>query len=147
VLLGTQRALVAILALALLQGASPAANDEGNALPDLDWNEIANRKVVELITSDPETGEYVAKVWFVVIDGAAYLRTGPTRWLANLRRQHDAVVRVEQQSYGVRAEEIADPAVAKRVEAELKEAYGRLHRMRRNKVQGVPTIVRLGPRC
>jgi hypothetical protein len=43
------------------------------------WNpaELGNRSTIELLTVGPEKGEHWSTVWFVVLDGAVYVRLGP----------------------------------------------------------------------
>jgi hypothetical protein len=43
------------------------------------WNPatIADHSTIEFLTVGPEEGEHWSTVWFVVIDGAVYLRLGP----------------------------------------------------------------------
>jgi hypothetical protein len=43
------------------------------------WNptELGDQSTIEFLTIGPEEGEHWSTVWFVVIDGAVYLRLGP----------------------------------------------------------------------
>ena len=43
------------------------------------WNptELGNQSTIELLTVGAEEGEHWSTVWFVVIDGAVYVRLGP----------------------------------------------------------------------
>jgi hypothetical protein len=82
------------LALALAALSSLAATAEA-AAQELDWEKYAHVGVIEIITVDPDGDVRETKVWFVTIDGAAYLRTSGSRWLANIERDPKVVIRIE----------------------------------------------------
>lgn len=101
--------------------------------------------VVEIITSDEDGDERKTKVWVVVIDGEAYLRTSGSRWLANLQRNPQATLRVEGSDYAVETEVLSEPGWIEKVDAASKQKYGWqetwIHFFRMNE----PTIIRLSP--
>jgi len=104
-----------------------------------------NVQVVELITSDDDGDLRETKLWIVVIDGEAFLRTNKSNWLANLRRDPAAKLRVGDAVYPVRGEVLGDPAWVAKVDAATAEKYGwqekTIHLFRISE----PTIVRLHP--
>jgi hypothetical protein len=101
--------------------------------------------VVELITHDDDGKLRETKVWVVLIDGEAFLRTNASKWLANLRRDPAARLRVEDEEYPVVAEVLSDPAWIPKVDAASAEKYGwqekSIHLFRMKD----PTIIRLNP--
>jgi len=83
------------------------------------------------------------KLWIVMIDGEAYLRTNDSRWLANLRRMPLATLRVDDELYPVVGQIMSDPELVEHVDRASREKYGWqekfIHVFRMNE----PTIVRL----
>jgi hypothetical protein len=48
-----------------------------HAAPQWNPTELGDQSTIEFLTVGPEEGEHWSTVWFVVIDGAVYLRLGP----------------------------------------------------------------------
>jgi hypothetical protein len=111
------------LALALLLGAAPALAGE------IDWQTVASQDVVRIITVDPDGELREKKVWIAVLDGSAWLRTGNSRWLANIRRDPEVKLRAGEQLLELSAEEIDDAAARERVDAAMRAKYGWTDRM------------------
>ena len=84
----------ALLALLLLAAAPAAAQSE--------WSPFAEASVVQIVTSDADGAERDTNVWFVVVDDAGFVRTNDSRWLANIRRGSNVVLRLD---VGVLADE------------------------------------------
>ena len=97
-----------LLAFALLNSSASLADD---ALPYPDWDAASRVKTIRLVTQDASGVSRDDKLWFVVIDGAAYLRTGEPPWLHNLRREANA--EVLQQWLSLNSEQIEDFESAK----------------------------------
>jgi hypothetical protein len=110
-------ALVAIL----LAGPAGAA--------EIDWQAVTAPDVVQIVTVDPDGEVRETKVWIAFADGAGWLRTSDSRWLANLRRDPEAKLRSGDQEIELRADEIEDPAVRERVDAAMRAKYGWTDRM------------------
>lgn len=110
-------ALAVGAAAALLLGAPASAS-----YPD--WEAVADVETIEIVTHDADGEARANKIWFVLVDGNAYLRTSRSRWLENLRRDPDCVVRIEGKEYEVRAEELDGDAIVERVDALSAEKYG-----------------------
>ncbi len=91
-----------ILALALFLFATPAAADS----PYPDWEAVADIEVIEVLTHDEGGDLRESKVWFVLVEGEAYLRTSESAWLENLRRDSNLGLRVEDVKYQARALEV-----------------------------------------
>ena len=85
----------AALALAAV-GASPAAAQGG-------WTPFAGADVVRIVTQDEDGGERDTPVWIVLVDGAPYVRTNDSRWLANIRRGSEITLRLDHSTRPVSA--------------------------------------------
>jgi len=90
------------------------------------WSPAAfkDQSTIELLTVAPEEGEHWSTVWFVVIDGAVYVRLGP-RSATRIERSSTAPrlkVRVEGKDvYAMRYEKA--PEMAERIAAAMYEKY------------------------
>lgn len=132
----------AALAAALL--AAGVSSPAGADYPD--WQALADVEVIEVVTRDADGSERASKVWFVLVDGAPYLRTSRSRWLENLRRDPDLGLRIEGREYTARAEEVQGDEIVDRVDAASRDKYGwqerAIHPFRLRK----PDILKLSPR-
>ena len=103
--------LSAWLSIALLVVAAPPAT-------------IADRGTIELLTVEPGVGEHWSTVWFVVIDGAVYVRLGP-RAAGRIERNTTAPrlqIRVSgKETHSMRYEET--PEMAERIATAMGEKY------------------------
>jgi hypothetical protein len=135
-----ERLAAGTIALALALLAAPAAGE----YPD--WESLADVDVIEVVTHDADGDLRETKVWFVLLDGEAYLRTSRSRWLENLRRDPELVLRIEGRDYEARAEEVAGDEIVERVDAASRAKYGWqeaiIHPFRLRR----PDILRLSPR-
>jgi hypothetical protein len=122
----------------------------GLALPaaaeDPDWQRLAGVDVIEVVTADADGARRETKVWFVLLDGEAYLRTSRSRWLENLRRDPECVLRIEGQEYEARAEEVTGGGIVERVDAASLEKYGWQERLIHPFRMRTPDILRIQPR-
>jgi hypothetical protein len=111
-----------------------------------DWASLANVEVIEVVTQDADGDLRETKVWFVLVDDVTYLRTSRSRWLENLRRAPNLVLRIEGREYAARAEEIQGDEIVEQIDRATREKYGwqeraiRIFRIRK------PDILRLSPR-
>jgi hypothetical protein len=103
--------------------------------------------VVEIITLDPDGERRETKVWVAVLDDAAYVRTNDSRWLANIRRLPDVLLRTRQQEESFGAEVDDDKALYDRVEEAFQEKYGLIQKLMSAMRVGRPTVIRLTPRA
>ena len=103
-------------------------------------------KVIEVVTRDADGDLRETKVWFVLVDGAPYLRTHGSRWLANLRRDPNLVLRIEGREYEARAEEIPGDEIVEAVDRASVEKYGWQERMIHPFRTRKPEILRLSAR-
>jgi hypothetical protein len=134
------RAIPLLLAMAPWLVAAPSRAD----YPD--WESVAHVKVIEVVTRDADGDLRETKVWFVLVDGAPYLRTQGSRWLANLRRDPNLVLRIEGREYEARAEEIPGDEIVEQVDRATLEKYGWQERMIHPFRMRKPEILRLSPR-
>jgi hypothetical protein len=108
-------ALLSVLALA----AAPARAAEPN------WEKLAEIPRIEIVTHDEDGDVRETTIWFVVIDGQGFIRTGNSKWLANIRRNPaDVVLRIEKKEYPLRAEFIESEKLRERVTAAFHAKYG-----------------------
>jgi hypothetical protein len=111
------RAIPSILLLALL-AALPAAA----AAPD--WNAVKDVGNVEIVTTNEDGSARETTIWLAVVDGQGYIRTGSTRWKANVERNPDVTLRIDEAEYPLRVEFVTDPELKAQVEQALHEKYG-----------------------
>jgi hypothetical protein len=127
----------AALALWLVALAAPAA-DAGSG-----WAPFSEADVVRVVTEDEDGDERDTPVWIVFVDGAAWVRTNDSRWLANIRRGSPVALRLDATTRHVSAEEVTDPALGARVEEAFKAKYGLLQRLMSFFRVREPTLLRL----
>jgi hypothetical protein len=127
------------LALALVLAAASAA-------AEADWSPFAETSVVRIVTQDEDGAERDTPVWLVVVDGAGFVRTNDSRWLANIRRGSSVVLRLDDATRSVTAEEVADAATRDRVEQAFKAKYGFVQRVMSALRVREPTVLRLRER-
>ncbi len=112
-----------------------------------DWASVADVEVIEVVTRDADGDLRETKVWFVLVDDVAYLRTSRSRWLENLRRDPDLVLRIEGREYEASAEEVPGDEIVEQVDRVTREKYGwqegAIHIFRMRK----PDILKLSPRA
>ena len=113
---------------------------------ELDWPRVADVRVIEIVTQDPDGTERRTKVWFVLVDGQAIVRTNGSRWLANIRRDPDVVIRIADAVYEHRAVEITDWEMIEPANAAFREKYGLQDWVVGLFRFGRPDLLRLGPR-
>lgn len=111
--------LAALLSLGLVLGAAGARAVEP------DWEKIATVERIEIVTHDEDGDERETTIWFAVVDGQGFIRTGNSNWGENIRRNpSDVVLRIEGKEYPLRAEFIENDALRERVVAAFRAKYG-----------------------
>ncbi len=126
------------LTLALLMSAHAAQAE--------DWTGLTEADVVRIVTVDEDGSERTTKIWVVVVDGVAYVRTGATRWFANLERDPSVALLAGESEYSARAERVTAAERIGRVQAAFREKYGFMDRLTGLIRIGGPRIFRLVPR-
>ncbi len=113
---------------------------------ELDWEAVSQVGVIEILTSDLDGDLRRTKVWFMRVDGATYLRTSDSRWLANLRRDPDVTVRVQGVDYPQRAQVVEDPRIVDGVQNATRVKYGFQNTLVGLFRTGSIDVIRLEPR-
>jgi len=129
-----------ILILILLLAAGAAAKAE---YPD--WNRLADIQVITVLTFDDDGGLRETPVWFVLLNGEAYLRTNNSHWLANLRRDPNLRLDIDGEIYEGRVEEIRDPGMVEKVDIASVKKYGLQERLIHLFRMDPPQILRILP--
>lgn len=136
------RTCLGIVALVALQAiAAPAVASDVFA-------PFESESVVEIATRDEDGAARDTKIWIVVLERVAYVRTNDSRWLANIRRGSPVSIRTagaEGVERPVRASEVQDAAVKARVEEAFLGKYGAMQRVMSALRLREPTVLRLDP--
>jgi hypothetical protein len=112
----------------------------------LDWDRAVTTDVVHVVTQDADGAERDTPVWIVLVDGAGYVRTNDSRWLANIRRGSAVALRIDDARDAVAATEVGDERVKARVEEAFKQKYGFVQRVMSAFRMREPTVLRLDAR-
>ena len=115
-----QRTAALAAAVAFLL-AAPAVALEAGFPP---WDKFAEVDVIDIVTSDADGSVRETPLWFVMVDGAPYLRTSATRWLANIERGSQVMVRIEGLEYNIAAVVVTGTEIVEKVDAASLEKYG-----------------------
>jgi hypothetical protein len=133
-----------LLCAALLACASTPPPETG---APIDWAAVADVRVPQIVTIDPDGDVRETSLWLVVVDGAGFVRTGETRWFENLDRDPKVVLRIGGAAYPLQAKLEVNPDVRRRVNDALREKYGFQDRfVGWFSDREAANIVRLGPR-
>jgi hypothetical protein len=107
------------LAAALLLVALPAFAGE------LDWESVADRETIHVLTRDADGDTRETKIWLLVLDGEGYIRTSrSTTWGDNVERDRDIALRIGEVEVPVRAQFIEDADERARIVAGFDAKYG-----------------------
>lgn len=101
-----------------VSGPIPIASDA------VDPAEIDARWSLHVVTLDPDGDERVTRIWIAVLDGDPILRTGDSRWWANLQRDPTIRIRLSGSDSVFRAEPVTDPGEKRRIDTAFLEKYG-----------------------
>jgi hypothetical protein len=111
---------IGLVAIVRAVHGAPAAAE----MPGVDWKKLAEPDVVRILTIDDDGATRDTKVWITWFDGNAYIRTGDSRWHANLERDPVAVLRSGGVDVQVRVEHVSDERIRARQEEAVREKYG-----------------------
>jgi hypothetical protein len=114
--------------------------------PPVDWARADQESVVMVVTNDEDGDERRTKVWLVGVDGEGYLRTGETRWFANLERDPKLALEVAGVSYPMQVEFVHDTELSLKITAAFRAKYGFEDRMSGLMRRGAVSHMRLVPR-
>jgi hypothetical protein len=118
----------------------------GATAEELDWEKYADVKVIEVVTVDPDGDLRETPVWFVLLEGAAYLRTSRSRWLENIRRDPKVVIRIQDEEFPLLAHAVEGEEIIGRVDTASREKYGWQEAMIHVFRFRTPDILKLSPR-
>jgi hypothetical protein len=94
-----------------------------------DWKSLAEEDTIEIVTHDEDGDVRETTVWVGVLDGVPYVRTTESRWLENIGRDPNVLVRVAGAEYPLRADAIVDTELRARVDAVFRAKYGFMDKM------------------
>ncbi len=94
------------------------------AVEPIDWSAVADEGTPTIVTRDADGDQRETPIWVVVLENQGYIRTGDTRWFANIERDPDVVLRIGGWSYPLRAELLRDDALRESVNRAFREKYG-----------------------
>ena len=109
------------------------------------WSPFDEASVVQIVTQDEDGSERDTTVWFVVVDDAGFVRTNDSRWLANIRRGSNVVLRLDETSRPVTSEEVGDAVRHRRRGRGVQAKYGFVQRVMSAFRMREPTVLRLTP--
>ena len=142
-----ERRFLRMIRLLTMAALSLAAGLPLVALADFpDWNALTEVRTIEVQTFDDDGASRTTPVWFVLLNGEAYLRTSDSRWLANLRRDPKLELKIEGRSYEAQAEEIPGRAIIEKVDIASQRKYGLQERLIHVFRLSDPQILRIVPR-
>jgi len=114
----------------------------------VNWSQLADVDTIEIQSTNEDGSTRTTTIWLAVRKGEGYIRTGSTRWGANVERNPDVVVRIAGRDYPLRATRITDPVVIEEVSEVFRQKYGfsdaAIGIFRG--LMGEPKIMRLDPR-
>jgi hypothetical protein len=119
-----------------------------NAATPVDWNAVSDVGTIHIVTTNEDGTPRTTRIWLVVWQGNGYIRTGRTRWRADIERNPDVVIRIDEDEHPLRATEITDPETREAIAKVFREKYGfsdQLTGLYRG-LGGPPVILRLDPR-
>ncbi len=120
--------------------ASGAAEAQG-------WGAIGATDDVVVVTRSQDGADHQTKVWIVVVDDRAYIRTAATRWYGNVERDPDIVLQVGEDEFPLRAVLVMDVPLAEHVEAAFRKKYGFQDAFMEIFRFGEPHVMQLAPRA
>lgn len=112
-------ALVLALVLSLA-----CAGSTGPADRPIDWTSAAEPWSIFIVTEDADGGERATRIWLVEEGGVGAIRTGDTRWRANLDRDPGCRLRLNGVDYPLRAVAVNDPDERRRIDQAFLAKYG-----------------------
>ena len=125
--IGYDQAMKKILLLLCLTCLACTSIPVSTEAPDL--TAIDDKWSIHVVTLDSDGNERVTRIWIALLDGDPVLRTGESRWWANLGRDPAIRIRLSGQDYAYRAKLVDDPQVRVRVDEIFLAKYGRWERM------------------
>ena len=89
------------------------------------WDKLAAIDDIEIVTHDEDGAVRETTIWFAVLDGQGFIRTGGSTWGQNIKRNPaDVVLRIDGAEYPLKAEFIENDKLRERVTATFRDKYG-----------------------
>ena len=89
-----------------------------------DWNAVKDLDTVSVATTNPDGTLRYTTVWLVVVDGRGYIRTGDTTWGANVARDPNVTLVIEDHEYALRVDFVEAEDERALVTAAFNAKYG-----------------------
>ena len=115
--------IACLLTLSCASGSIPVATGP------VDPAKIDEYWSLHVVTVDADGAERVTRIWIGVLDGDPVLRTGDSRWWANLQRDPAIRIRLSGTDHLFRAEFVTEPSEKIRIDEAFLEKYGGWERM------------------
>jgi hypothetical protein len=90
------------------------------------WSDFVDEQEVFAILHREDGEPHEVKIWLVVLDDQAFIRTRNTSWRADLERDRKAALRIRGQEIAIRAIPVKDPELYNRVNEAYTAKYGRM---------------------
>ena len=113
--------LVPVL-LTFLACATPPAPIVAEGRPN--WDMLADLDTVQVVTADADGEARVTTIWLAIVDEQGYIRTGDSRWFANLKRDPALKLRAGGAEYALKSEFVDEAALNTRIDAAFRTKYG-----------------------
>jgi hypothetical protein len=95
-----------------------------NAATAQDWNALADVETVDIVTHDEDGEARETTIWLVVHQDQGYIRTGGTRWGANIRRDPDLLLRAGGEEFALRTALLPQGPEYDAITAAFRTKYG-----------------------
>ena len=110
--------LLAALALACASGPAPRADGP------IPWEAADAQWSILIVTQDADGDERVTRIWLALEGGVGTLRTGDSRWWANLKRDPSCALRIDGSDHPLRAEFVDARDARARIDEAFLAKYG-----------------------
>ena len=132
------RVLLALLPLCL----APVV--AGAQVPE--WSSVADVQTIQVITEKEDGMKLDTTVWLVVVDEQGYIRTGSTRWGANVQRNPEVEIRIDDAGHAVLVHFVENDGLRQQITDAFREKYGFVDRLIGPFRRGRPLIMRINSR-
>ncbi len=88
------------------------------------WEDMAGVDTVTITTTNADGTPRETTIWLLVVDRTPYVRTGSTRWGANVERNPDVKLRVGERDFYLRATSVTDPSLLAEIRTGFRNKYG-----------------------
>lgn len=108
-----------------------------------DWEVLIQEEIPSVVTRDADGDRRITQVWIAGLDGEPYLRTGDSRWFANLKRDPNLELRIGGVMLRCVVQVVSDEALTTRVHAAFHEKYPQRSKFFRRVGISTPTALAL----